>query len=287
MPSVSALFIYPVKSCGAIALDAVRLTSHGLLPWDRHWMVADETGRFVSQRELPAMARIRPQLTERELVLTGPRDSTPLVIPLERSGTRERVAVSVWSDSFDADDEGDAAARWFSAQLGQNVRLVRFADDVTRLASKKWTHEIDAPTHFADGFPLLVTNQASLDELNTRLTQKGASAIPMSRFRPNIVLSGLDGFEEDFIDTITMDGVTLRMSKPCARCPITTIDQTSGERDAQWPHEPLDTMAGWRANARVDGGLTFGQNAIVVDGQGGELRIGAEVDFELAFADDF
>jgi uncharacterized protein len=287
MPFISALFIYPVKSCGAVALDHARLTSHGLLPWDRHWMVIDETGRFVSQRELPAMARICPQLTERELVLTTPGNPAPLAVPLERSGKGKRVAVSVWIDSFDAEDEGDAAAHWFSAALGQPVRLVRFADDVTRLASKKWTQDIDAPTQFADGFPLLVTNEGSLDELNARLTTKGAPAIEMNRFRPNVVLSGLDGFEEDFIDTVTTDGITLRMIKPCARCPITTIDQTAGERDARWPHEPLDTMAGWRANPRVDGGLTFGQNAIVVSGFGAELRVGAQADFELAFADDF
>jgi uncharacterized protein len=283
MPTISALYIYPVKSCGAIPLDTVQLTPHGLLPWDRHWMVVDPTGRFVSQREFAAMARIRPQLTARELILNAPAADTPLVIPLDTTGARERKAVSVWSDSLDALDEGDEAARWFSAAIGTPVRLVRFADDVTRLASKKWTLDVDAPTHFADGFPILVTNEASLDDLNARLTNKGATAIPMTRFRPNIVLSGLDAFEEDFIDTLSLGDITLRMAKPCARCPITTIDQTSGERDPHWPHEPLDTMAGWRANPRVDGGLTFGQNAIVVTGSGGELHVGAQADFELAF----
>jgi uncharacterized protein len=287
MPTISALYVYPVKSCGAIPLDSVHLTAHGLLPWDRHWMVADPAGRFMSQREHAGMARIRPQLTARELVLNAPGADAPLVIPFDRTEARERVAVSVWSDSFDALDEGDAAARWFTSVIGTPVRLVRFAGDVTRLASKEWTRDIDAPTHFADGFPLLVTNESSLDDLNARLAGKGASAIPMSRFRPNIVLSGLNAFEEDFIDTLTLDGITLRMAKPCARCPITTIDQTSGERDAQWPHEPLDTMAGFRANPRVDGGLTFGQNAIVIARGSGELRVGARAEFELAFADDF
>ncbi|SPB18006.1 Fe-S protein [Caballeronia novacaledonica] len=282
MPHISALFVYPVKSCGAIPLHQVRLEPHGL-PWDRHWMVIDCNGRFVSQREFPAMARIRPQLAERGLVLSAPGAHTSLEIPYDASIARERVAVSVWRDSFVAQDEGDAAARWFSAILGAPVRLVRFADDVTRLASKTWTLDADAPTQFADGFPLLVTNQASLDELNARLDAKGAPAIPMDRFRPNIVLSGLDAFEEDFIDTLTIDGIALRMVKPCARCPITTVDQAHGTRDARWPNEPLDTMFGWRANPRVDGGLTFGQNAIVVEGIGNELRVGARASFEFAF----
>ncbi|SAL02027.1 MOSC domain-containing protein [Caballeronia pedi] len=250
-------------------------------------MVIDGNGTFVSQRTFPVMARIRPQLTERALVLNVHDTDASLDIPYEASTVRERVAVRVWQDRFMARDEGDAAARWFSAILGAAVRLVRFDDDVTRLASKAWTLDADAPTQFADGFPLLVTNQASLDELNARLEGKGAPAIPMDRFRPNIVLSGLQAFEEDFIDTLTINGVVLRIVKPCARCPITTVDQEHGTRDARWPNEPLDTLLGWRANPRVDGGLTFGQNAIVVEGVGGELRVGAHADVEYAFADDF
>ncbi|MDR5800146.1 MOSC N-terminal beta barrel domain-containing protein [Caballeronia sp. LZ001] len=286
MPTISALFVYPVKSCGAIALDCVQLAVHGF-PWDRHWMVIDENGRFVSQREFPAMARIVPTLTADALVLNSPDTAEPLEVPLARAKDPARVAVNVWRDHFEALDEGVTAARWFSARLGVPVRLVRFADDVTRLASKTWTRDADAPTQFADGFPLLVTNHASLDDLNARLEAKGAPRVPMNRFRPNVVLSGLDAFEEDFIDTISVDGIVLRMVKPCARCPITTVDQTHGVRDAQWPNEPLDVMMGWRANARVDGGLTFGQNAIALDGAGRELRVGASVDYELSFSDDF
>ncbi len=249
-------------------------------------MVIDGNGTFVSQRTFPAMARIRPQLTERALVLNVHNTAASLDVPFEASTVRERVGVSVWQDHFMARDEGDTAARWFSQILGASVRLVRFDDDVMRLASKTWTLDADAPTQFADGFPLLVTNQASLDELNARLESKGAQAIPMDRFRPNIVLSGLEAFEEDFIETLTIGGVVLRIVKPCARCPITTIDQGHGTRDARWPNEPLDTLLGWRANPRVDGGLTFGQNAIIVEGVGGELQVGAQAGVEFAFADD-
>lgn len=286
MPTIRALYVYPVKSCGAIALDATRMEPHGL-PWDRHWMVIDENGRFVSQREFPAMARIIPTLDANALMLTSRDTAEPLVVPRAPAHARERVAVNVWRDHFDALDEGACAARWISTLLGAPVRLVRFAGDVTRLASKEWTKDADAPTQFADGYPILVTNTASLDDLNARLQKKGAPPIPMDRFRPNIVLDGLDAFEEDFIDTISIGGVVLRLVKPCARCPITTVDQTKGAPDPAWPNEPLDTLFGWRANPRVDGGLTFGQNAIPLAGTGAQLRVGENVEFELAFPDDF
>ena len=289
MPSVSALFIYPVKSCGAIALDHALLEPHGL-EWDRHWMVVDRNGRFVSQREYPAMALIRPVLTPDSLELSAPGAADVLRLPLEAPREAARVPVTIWRDSLDALDEGDGPARWFSGVLGVPVRLVRFDREVTRLANKMWTTGADAPTKFADGFPLLVTTEASLDELNQRLQAKGAPSVPMNRFRPNIVLNGVDAFEEDFVETLSIgadDSIVLRFVKPCARCPITTVDQLAGRPDPQWPTEPLDTMMGWRANPRVDGGLTFGQNAIVVGGAGRRVNVGTDVSWELAFPDDF
>jgi uncharacterized protein YcbX len=166
------------------------------------------------------------------------------------------------------------------------VRLVRFADDVTRLASPKWTKGVDAPTRFADGFPLLVTADASLADLNDRLGAKGVAPLPMNRFRPNVVLGGTEAFDEDFAGTLsigTAAEVVLRIAKPCARCPITTVDQASGTIDPRWPHEPLDTLATYRANPRVDGGLTFGQNAIILEGVGQRLRVGDAVEVEVDF----
>ncbi|HEV3429566.1 MAG TPA: MOSC domain-containing protein, partial [Paraburkholderia sp.] len=205
-------------------------------------------------------------------------------------GNEARMSATVWKDTFDALDEGDEAAQWFTSALGVPVRLVRFAQDVTRLASKKWTLENDAPTQFADGFPILVTSEASLAELNERLAAKGASPVPMSRFRPNIVVGDAgEAFEEDFIDTLSIEAdaghedVVLRFVKPCARCPITTIDQQTGAHDAQWPTEPLDTLQTFRVDARVDGGLTFGQNAIVVSGAGKRLAVGAQAQWEYRF----
>jgi uncharacterized protein len=288
MSIIRALFVYPVKSCGTIALDRAQLETKGLM-WDRHWMVVDATGRFVSQREYAAMARIVPAFVDGGVRLTMADMGAPLVLPFTPRGNEARVQVTVWKDSLEALDEGDEAAQWFSQALGVNVRLVRFAQDVTRLASRKWTNDEDVPTQFADGFPLLVTSESSLADLNARLVAKGAPPLPMSRFRPNIVVDGIDAFDEDFIDTLSITGeaggeeVVLRFAKPCARCPITTIDQLTGERDAQWPAEPLDTLAVFRADPRVDGGLTFGQNAMVVTGAGQRLVVGAQAQWEYRF----
>jgi uncharacterized protein len=284
MPVIRALFVYPVKSCGAIALDEALLAHEGL-QWDRHWMVVDESGRFVSQREYAAMARIVPAFVEGGVRLSMHGMPSSLMLPFEPQAGQRRVSATVWDDTFEALDEGDEAAQWFSQAVGVSLRLVRFARDVTRLASKKWTNDEDVPTQFADGFPILVTSEASLADLNERLAAKGASPVPMSRFRPNIVVDGEGAFDEDFIETMSINGedVVLRFAKPCARCPITTIDQQTGQHDAQWPTEPLDTMAGFRADARVDGGLTFGQNAMVVAGAGKRLAVGAQAEWEWRF----
>lgn len=297
MPFISALYVYPVKSCRAIAVTDALIERDGL-QWDRRWMVVDANGRFVSQREYPSMARIVTALTADALHLRADDAPGELVVPLvplvhsDAPAQAARVPVTVWNDSFDALDEGDAAARWLSAVIGAPLRLVRFADDVTRLASRKWTGGVDAPTRFADGFPLLVTADASLAELNGRLAAKGVPPLPMNRFRPNVVLGGTDAFDEDFAGTLSIGAadaggsVVLRAVKPCARCPITTVDQTTGTIDPRWPHEPLDTLAVYRANPRVDGGLTFGQNAIVVDGVGRRLRVGDQVEVEVDFDGD-
>lgn len=284
MAVIRALFVYPVKSCGAIALDEAPLEAEGL-KWDRHWMAVDENARFVSQREYAAMARIVPAFVEGGVRLSMADLPSTLLLPFAPHGEARRVTATVWKDTFEALDEGDEAARWFSQAVGAPLRLVRFAPDVTRLSSPKWTHGADVPTQFADGFPLLVTSEASLADLNARLALKGAPPVPMSRFRPNIVVDGEGAFDEDFIETMSIGNgdVVLRFAKPCARCPITTIDQQTGTHDAQWPTEPLDTMAGFRADPRVDGGLTFGQNAMVVAGAGKRVAVGSEAQWEWRF----
>ena len=284
MAVIRALFVYPVKSCGGIALDAAQLRAEGL-EWDRHWMVVDEAGRMVSQREHPRMARIVCAFVEDGVRLSCADLDSELILPFAPAAEARRVSATVWRDTVDALDEGDEAARWMTRAVGLPVRVVRFAPDATRHANRKWTNGADVPTQFADGYPLLVTSEASLADLNARLAAKGAPAVPMNRFRPNLVVEGEGAFEEDFVETMAIDGgaVVLRFAKPCDRCPITTLDHRTGERDPRWAGEPLDTLMTFRADPRVNGGLTFGMNATVVAGAGRRIAVGAPVRWELRF----
>jgi len=289
MPTLSELFVYPIKSCAGIALDVARLEPYGLA-YDRNWMIVDPAGRFVTQREFPRLALVRTALTADALVVDAP-GMAPLALPIDPDVDADvpRVAATVWRDTVSAIDTGDDAARWFSAFVGVPLRLVRFDPAAERIASRNWTGEATVPVRFADGFPLLVIGRASLDDLNGRLARKGVDALPMNRFRPNLVIDGIDAYEEDFLETLQIDTagarVQLRIVKPCARCPIPTIDQARGAPDPRWPHEPTDTMSTYRANDRMDGALTFGQNAIPIDGPGALLALGQSVDVELRFAD--
>ena len=212
---------------------------------------------------------------------------TPLAVTaLERPAL---IETRVWRDTMSAFDTGPQTEAWFSAFLGVPARLVRFDPAVRRVVDPLWTGDIAAITQFSDGFPLLVIGEASLADLNRRLAGKGAPPIPMNRFRPNLVFTGLEAYEEDYVENLTIwvgdEAVQLHLAKPCARCPVPTIDQASGAPDPDWPNEPLDTMSAYRANARLGGALTFGQNAIVASGFGAVLTLGQQVDAELGFDD--
>ncbi|MFB9144959.1 MOSC domain-containing protein [Halomonas alkalicola] len=271
---ITQLAIYPVKSLGGIALDDARLTAEGLA-WDRRWMVVDDVGRFVTQRQLPAMASIRVTLEPDALVLAHP-GVAPLRVALA-ARQQERLSVTVWKDRCDALDEGAEARDWLAAALGDlrgsRLRLVRFAPDHLRpvephyLAPGEWAH-----TAFADGYPLLVASTASLVELNRRLAAKELSPVPMSRFRPNIVIEGAEPFAEDGWQALgPTDGRwRLGLRKPCQRCKITTVDQHSGEIPV--PGEPLRTLV--EMNPRLAPGGYFGQNAILLAGEGETLSVG-------------
>lgn len=287
MPSISQLNVYPIKSCAGIARDTVRLTPFGL-EHDRNWMVIDSQGRFVTQRTHAHLALARPTLDGDELAVHAP--SMPaLRLPADPAALASAavVAATVWDDTVPALDAGDAAACWFSDLLSAPVRLVRFQPGQERTANRKWTGEAKARVRFADGYPLLVIGEASLNDLNARLAAKGVDPVPMNRFRPNVVLSGVEAYEGDYIDmlriTATGGEVALRIVKPCTRCPIPTIDQARGAPDPRWPTEPTDTMSTYRGDSRVGGAIAFGQNAIVVSGAGDTLGLGQSVDAELRF----
>ncbi len=277
---LESIHIHPVKSCGGIALREVLLDDTGL-DLDRAWMVVDAQGRFVSQRELPRMALVRPTLKGDELVLRAP-GMLGLHLAIDR--VEERTEVEVWKDRVGAYDMGALCAQWFSDFLGRPLRLARFDPEVRRLADKRWTGAIDAATAFQDGYPLLVASTASLAEVNRRLVAGGAAAVTMARFRPNLVLSGLEAHEEDHLDEIafaTADGpVRLKIVKPCVRCSIPDVDPET----AATGHAVGDVLAGYRADARVGGGLTFAMNAVIVEGSGRTLASGMHGEATYAFA---
>ena len=267
---VASLHVYPIKSCGGITLDEALLIETGI-EFDRAWMVVDPAGRFVTQRELPRMALVQPTLKTSEMVLRAPG---MLALHLALDRVEKPVRAMVWDDEVDAFDMGDLCAQWFSDFLGQALRLVRFDPDYKRLSDHRWTGDFDAENAFADGFPVLVTSVAAIDALNGRLRAGGLAEVTMARFRPNLVLDGLDAHGEDALDEIafeTPDGpVRLRMVKPCARCPIPDVDPAT----ATTGHEVRDTLSAYRADARLDGKITFGMNAVIVEGIERVLRVG-------------
>ncbi|HRL36510.1 MAG TPA: MOSC N-terminal beta barrel domain-containing protein [Ottowia beijingensis] len=278
--TVSGLFVHPVKSCAGVALREARLMDTGL-DLDRAWMVVDAEGRFVTQREQPRMALVRPQIKVLEVVLRAPG---MLALHLGINEVEKPARVQVWGDEVDAWDMGDVAGQWFSDFLGQpGLRLVRFDPEVTRLASKQWTGEVDAPIEFADGFPLLVVGEASLAELNQRLAAAGHAAVGIERFRPNIVLAGLQAHDEDRLHELriaTAEGeVVLRLVKPCPRCPIPNVDPATGETSP----EVLAALSSYRANALLGGAITFGLNCVIVQGAGATLRVGDAVAADWRF----
>ena len=206
-----------------------------------------------------------------------------LALHLRLDKVEARTRVRVWRDVVKAYDMGALAAQWFSDFLGTRLRLVRFDPEETRLSDPAWAGDIQAENAFADGFPLLVANAASLDELNGRLAAKGVAPVGMQRFRPNLVLSGLQPFDEDHLHEIvitTDEGpVRLRLVKPCTRCSIPNVDPLT----ANTANEPGDTLAGYRADPRMKGGITFGVNAVVVQGVDCRLRVGQAVSASWRF----
>lgn len=281
MAILSELNLYPVKSCAGIALREALLTRRGLAAGgvhDREWMLVDGAGLCLTQRELPRMALIVPRLDADALLLAAP-GLAPLRLPLAQpDADAPTLAVHIWDEQLDAVDCGDAAAAWVSAAAGTPCRLVRFSPAAERLASAKWTGGIAAPTLFSDGYPVLVAGSASLDDINARLVHAGREAIPMNRFRPNVVLDDIAAFEEDYAESYRLGATLLKAVKPCPRCPMPSVDQATGIVGP----DPLELMRD-RAKPEVDGAICFGMNAIVAEGGNERLVVGQEVEVTLAF----
>lgn len=284
--TIAQLWVYPVKSCAGIAMTEAELTPTGLA-WDRAWMVVDESGGFVTQRDLPRMALVQPSFKFGQLVLRAP-GMLSLHLSLEAAEFPRRVRV--WDDEVEAWDMGDVAAQWFSDFLGpdapqrlQRLRLVRFDPEVRRVCSTKWTGGRESLTQFADGFGVLVTSEASIDSINERLAAAGQPAVDQRRFRPNIVLGRVEAHDEDRFAgwRISAEGgiASLENVKPCVRCPIPNIDPDTAVASPA----VTDALQAYRQDARMGGGLTFGMNAIVLGGDGLVLRVGQPVGADWQF----
>jgi uncharacterized protein YcbX len=275
---IARLFVYPVKSCAGVELNEAPLTDTGF-DLDRAWMVVDAQGEFVTQRELPRMALVKVQIKHHEVVLRAPG---MLALHLAIDAVEQPVKVRVWEDEVPAYDMGPIAAQWFTDFLGQPLRLVRFDPEHQRLSSVKWTGDRSASNQFQDAFPLMVLSEGSLTELNRRLAQAGHPAVAIERFRPNIVLAGLDAQDEDRLDVIRIAAeqeVQLRPVKPCARCNIPDIDPATAQASPQ----VSATLQTYRANPLVNGAITFGMNAIVLAGDDQLLRVGQAVTGDWRF----
>ena len=275
--TISALYIYPVKSCAGLKTGQTTVQSTGLA-FDREWMVVDTNGHFLTQRAHPRMALIQPHLTTVDgvdgLTLSAPgMNDFTLIAP----DSPVRLMVKIWRDSMPALDMGDQAVEWLSDFLGTACRLVRFDKREHRICDPEWTRNKETSTHFADGFPLLVLSAAAIAHLNRRMSEAGRATVDVSRFRPNIVVSDWPAHLEDEVSGLAAQDVALRFVKPCTRCAIPDIDPLTGEQT----NRVNDILRDYRRDARMKGALTFGMNAVITRGVGETLKTG-----QVVYSDD-
>jgi uncharacterized protein YcbX len=260
---VTELNIYPIKSTRRIALRESAVLPRGL-PWDRRWMLIDDSGRFITARQHPRLATVQTAI-EADRLQVSAAGRAAFSVPL-RPADRQMVEVTVWKDTLHAVLASPAADAWFSEFLGLNCRLVQMTDDLVRAVNPDYGQAGDQVS-FADGFPLLLISEASLADLNSRLD----APVEMRRFRPNLVVDGDGPYAEDGWRRIRIGGVEFAGVKNCSRCVFTTIDPDSGAlHPAQ---EPLRTLSSYRR--RPQGGVYFGQN--LIPRSAGVIRVGDAV----------
>lgn len=264
-PVIAGLFIHPVKSAAAIACESAQLGHAGLLH-DREWLIVDAAGRFVTQREESRLALLATAIDAGRLHLTNPEGAGPS-LALDHEGALRDVVV--WRSQCVGFDAGDEIATFLSDWLGRPLRMVRFDPRHPRLANQDWTAGRDVPTLFSDGYPMLVLSEGSVADLSARVGE----ALPVERFRANIVLGGVEPYAEDGMAEIAVGDARIRLTKACTRCVITTIDHRRGERTGP---EPLATLKTYRLDRELRG-VVFGRNAYAVAGEGATLRRGMPV----------
>jgi uncharacterized protein YcbX len=268
MRTLSEIWVYPVKSLGGISLQTAKVEPRGL-QHDRRWMLVDDTGRFVSQREIPQMALLDTAIDSTHLTVFWKKNpSEQIQIPLETPADLEKLQVEIWDDQCQSQVLPKEISDWFSENLKQNLRLVVMPETTRRWADGRYAPE-GQHVSFADGYPFLLIGQATLDDLNRRLAQP----LPMNRFRPNFVFTGGAPFEEDSWKQFTISNQQFACVKPCGRCIIPTTDQDTAVRAA----EPLKTLATFRQSGHK---ILFGQNVVWLGEGEARVRVGDELEFK-------
>jgi uncharacterized protein YcbX len=261
---VTEINIYPIKSTRRIAVTESEVLPRGL-PWDRRWMLVDSEGTFITARQHPTLAVVETRLAG-DVLQVNVANRQPLQLPLQPL-ERETITVKVWRDQCDAVFAGEEADVWFSEYLGIPCRLVQMTDDLRRGVDPDFGQPGDEVS-FADGFPLLLLSEASLQDLNSRLDE----TVSMRRFRPNLVVDGEQPYAEDNWQRLRVGEVEFAGVKNCSRCVFTTVDPDTGIKHPG--KEPLRTLSSYRR--RPEGGVYFGQN--LIPRSGGIIRVGDSVE---------
>jgi len=259
---VTELGVYPIKSCAQNSVDMLRVDGCGPEN-DRRWMLVDESGRFLTQRKISKMVFLKVAVGVEGLFVVAPGVS-PLVVPFSEFSAGNQIEVEIWSDKCLAQLAGEDVNRWFTGFLGVGARLVFMPRTTRRLIDARYARN-EQTVSFADGFPLLLTTEASLRDLNSRLS----SPIPMKRFRPNIVVNGDVSFAEDGWSRVRVGNLEFMVSKPCSRCVMPTINTETGVSEP----EVFRVLKSFR---QQEGNVYFGQNLIPC-GQG-VIKLGDKVE---------
>lgn len=267
MPRLSGLFIYPVKSCRGYALREAHVDAWGL-QHDRRYLVVTPAGQFLTQRQIPRMALIETGLTSSGLTLASPNHGS-VAVPTTAPEPTRTLAVTVWKNTVVADDCGEPAAEWLTRFLGVPARLVRMGTAYDRPVKPSKAQPGDVVS-FADAYPFLLLSEASLHDLNDRLVAQGGEALPLDRFRANLILADCAPYFEDSLARFLIGDVVFRNAGPCARCIVTTTDQDRGERDGP---EPLRTLATYRRDAVEPSNVNFAAN-LIHETKSGRLGVG-------------
>lgn len=276
--SIAALYIYPIKSCAGLSVQSAEITPHGLLH-DRQWLIVDQAGQFQTQRQIPHLVWITPSVGVQTITLSAPAQpditiDTVGADPLQPLATRE---VQIWHDRVPALDLGPLASQWLNNYLqvpGKSFYLVQFDPRATRLSDPKWTGGQAAAVQFADGFAINVVSAASIASFNQKRLEQDMDPIEADRFRPNIVVAGLDAHDEDNVKTMivaTASGpIQWALVKPCPRCQIPNIDPQTSISD------PAITalLSSYRQLASMDQAICFGMNGVIQAGSGKRLQVG-------------